>query len=172
MKIHVKIFGEGGTRIKIPMQMYRLRDFHMQSIATIMQMYGLSEVTLSITTMNFLPAVAVGIKTYMDDKLPPILRNEQPEIVRALKIMLERAGFTSVSIVPTPEETEKIVQYWTYIETGAPTPGDVPVNGPLPQTKDPTHTPVRMKVKGVENLPGGLGRIIASTRKAVGDAKR
>jgi predicted transcriptional regulator len=142
MKVTASIFGEDGTKISIPMYVYRMHQFYIQHITTLMYMHGIAELEHNVTHHNLFPAVTTKMDSMMNDQIPKELAAERTEIAVALKQLMLRAGIQRLRIEPSAEEVTKIRAYWHYVQNGAPDTGEVALAAPMPVIADPTSEKV------------------------------
>lgn len=159
MNVALKMFGEGGKQISVPMPIYRVAKDMLQPIGRLMQVYGLLEASLTVTTQNFFPVIVAKYRSTEDPALPDILKQEQPEIMTALKLLMIRFGMASIKITLDASEQNDIRRYWNYLATGIPSPEDVPLKAGMPKVEDPTGKPVQVKVKVPDDLAALLKKI-------------
>lgn len=151
MNVHGKIFGEGGTKIAIPMFIYRLKDFILPWLGGMMNLYGVSKVILEIGTHNFLPSMTLQFEPVDDFAFPDLLRAERNEQLQIIKMIMARYGLNVVSVELSQDEIQKLREYWSYLVNGAATPDTVPLKLSVPEIQDPVDKIV---------LPSDMGELV------------
>lgn len=142
MKLSIKVFGEDGNRIKVPMPIFRMKDWMLPQLGNLMNIFGLSEVHLVVKTTNLFPTFTLDYDTFTHE-VPAIMQDIRTDVLAAIKLLMISFGYQSITVSVNDEELNKLRTYWSYIEDGSASPDPDPeVLFPITKQNDPVAAPV------------------------------
>lgn len=119
MKVQTSIFSENEDQIAIPLEIFRMKEWSLGTIGSIMQMFGIEEIALHVTDYNFFPVVTPQVAYTDTEDIPAVLDNERPNIVRVLQQLMMSFGYKRIEALPTEEERVKTKEYWNFVNDGS-----------------------------------------------------
>jgi len=144
MKLSIKVFGEDGKRIKVPMSIFRMKDWMLPQIGNLMHVFAISEVHLVVKTASLFPTFTLDYATFSSD-LPQIMHDIRTDVLAAIKTLMITFGYQSITLTINDTELEQLRMYWGYIEDGSASIGDDPqLMVPMPIIEDPLQLPIKL----------------------------
>ena len=141
MKIQTSVFSENEDQMAIPLELFRMKEWSLGTIASIMQMFAIDELELTITNDNYFPVVTPSVGYAEADGMPALLEAERPNIVRTLQQLMMSFGYKRIEAHPTEEEILKTKQYWAFVNDGTVDNSADPVPAASQHVLEPTDTP-------------------------------
>lgn len=146
MKVSVTMYGQktkddSNTEPAIHPTLYNMSQETIQQLAIEMRKYGVSQLVVSSKVYGAIPATALSMSPLQDDKLPQILMDIRPKLLRALQIYMELYGIKSLGIQLSDDELQELADYWSQLQVNKDQHSDDLKfdNIPLRFDKDPTN---------------------------------
>lgn len=149
MKVDVSMFGEksdGKDAPAVPMPLYRMVQWMVQTLSVIMRTFGIAELRLELTPSGMIPVTTIRFQPMPGMDLPKDLADIRSAVMRnMLASGMERFGIGMIKLTLSEEEKTELREYWSFLLTGVPPPAaptakneDIIFNNlPLPVETDP-----------------------------------
>lgn len=136
MNLSAKMFGEEGKQLMVPMPIVRMKEMFLPALASLMQVFGIKQLTLSVKPGHVIPPVSISMATFGTQA--KAIEDQRSKVVTSIKGIMEACGLLELVLEPTAEELEKLQQFWNYATDGAIGEQNVPLGLPVPKVIDPT----------------------------------